>query len=359
MSNNKAAWALLAVIGAGFVWGLVQLYDLRLASGDIYPAYSSLRGDPLGSKVLFESVAQLPGYSARRNFQPLDELHGAASTLLWIGEDPFTFALLPEENLKEFEQLASGGFRIVIAMTPVKPIAPHARMEAIDSALEKRWGITFAYVKKSQAQTAQPEPRGGLPKRTALIIKTGGAVTPIAEKRFGTGCVLLADNAYSFSNESLAGDRNTALLARVLGPNRTVLFDEHHLGLSETSSIAMLARRYRLTGLLAGLLVLAALFIWRNSSPLLPPRREAAPGEARLIRERDSASALEHLLERNIPVSALIPACIAEWEKTGRDGRSFAPEKLAILRQLAEPASKRTPVEIYRTIQSVITQRER
>ncbi len=181
----------------------------------------------------------------------------------------------------------------------------------------------------------------------------------MAEKRFGKGCVLLVDNAYFFSNEALAGDRNTALLARVLGPNRAVLFDEHHLGLSETASIAMLARRYRLTGLVAGLLIVAALFIWRNSSPLLPPRREAAPGEARLAAGRDSASALEHLLRRNIPDSALIPACLAEWEKTGRDGRFFAPEKLAIVRQLAEPASKRTPVEIYRTIQSVITQRER
>ncbi len=171
MSNNSAAWALLAAVCAAFAWGLVHLYEARLASGDIYPAYSSLRGDPLGSKVLFESIAQLPGYSAQRNFRSLDELHGGAATLLWIGEDPFTFALLPEENLKQFEELASGGMRVVIAMTPVKPVAPNARMEAIGSALEKRWGIAFAYA-KTRPQPGRPQPRVGRPKRTALIIKS-------------------------------------------------------------------------------------------------------------------------------------------------------------------------------------------
>lgn len=341
---------------AGFAWGLVRLYDLRLTAGDIYPVYSSYRSDPLGCKVLFETLKQLPGYSVERNFRALDDLHRKAGTLLWLGEDPFLFALRPEEDFKQFEAIASRGIRLVFAMTPVKRVPSSAQMGANNRALEKRWGITFAYVKRIASVEENRE--GPLPKQTALIIKSGGKVTPIVEKPFGNGSVVLVDSSYPFSNEALATSRDTLLLDRVLGVGTIVTFDEHHLGLSEDASIAMLARKYRLTGLAAGLLILAALFIWRNSSPLLPPRRRPGGDEARLATGRDSASALQHLLRRNIPDTDLIPTCLAVWEKSGHDGRSYSPEKLAAIRQLAASEGKRNPVEVYRKMQSIITHRD-
>ncbi len=124
---------------------------------------------------------------------------------------------------------------------------------------------------------------------------------------------MLVDSAYPFSNEALASERNTELLSRVLGTNRTIIFDERHLGLSENASLVMLARKYRLAGLGLGLLILAMLFIWRNSSSLLPARRTSAVDEARPA----LASALQHLLRRNIPEPELIATCLAEWEKSG------------------------------------------
>jgi hypothetical protein len=230
------------------------------------------------------------------------------------------------------------------------------QMEIKESPMEKRWGVKFTYTKRPPAQRDESE--GALPRRTALVMSSQGQATPIIEKQFGTGSIVLLDNAYPLSNEALAAERNTALLSRVLGPHRTIIFDEHHLGLSENPSIVMLARKYRLMGLAVGLLVLAILFIWRNSSPLLPPRRPPAINGIALAEERGSASALRHLLRRNISEADLIPTCLAEWEKSGRDGRLYSTEKLEIVRRLAAPQLKTNPLEVYRKMQSVISHRD-
>lgn len=356
MLKDRAAWVLLGAVCLAFAWGLVRLYDLRLVAGDIYPVYSSLRSDPLGAEVLFESVAQLPGYSVRRNFNELDELHENTATVLWLGEDPFSFVLRPETDFKQFEEVASRGVRLVIAIMPVKRMSLAQQMEVKESALQKRWGVTFTYVKRLPTERESHE--GPVPKRTALVMKSAGQVTPIIEKPFGKGAVVLVDSAYAFSNEALATERDAAFLSRVLGPNRTVIFDEHHLGLSENASIAMLARKYRLTGLGAGLLLLAGLFIWRNSSPLLPPKRPETGDEARSAMGRDSASALRHLLQRNIAEADLIPTCLAEWEKSGRDGRLYSPEKLALIRRVAAQEGGANPARIYARMQSALSHRE-
>jgi hypothetical protein len=359
--SNKVAWACLGVVGALFAWGLVRLYDLRLLAGDIYPPYSSLRSDPLGAKVLFESLTELSGYTVERNFRAPEDFHGNTATMLWLGEDPFTFVLHSEQELKEFEDLAARGMHVVIALAPVKRVSSVAQMEVKGAAIEKRWGVTFTYLKKSV--TTSDDNEGPLPRRTALVMSSGGVATPMVEKQFGKGSVIIADSAYPLSNEALATERNTELVSHILGinrpgTNRTIIFDEHHLGLSENASIAMLARKYRLVGLAVGLLLLAVLFIWRNSSPLLPQRRPATVDGVPLAEGRGSASALQHLLRRNVAESDLIATCLNEWEKSGRDGRLYSQEKLAIIRQLATPKVKTSAVEVYRTMQSVISHRD-
>ena len=51
----------LGLVLAVFVAGLILLFRLRLGQGDVFPAYSSLRADPLGTLALHDSLAQLPG----------------------------------------------------------------------------------------------------------------------------------------------------------------------------------------------------------------------------------------------------------------------------------------------------------
>src|SRR6266567_650190 len=254
MSNHKLAWGLLLVVSLAFLWGLISLYQLRFVAGDIYPAYSSLRSDPLGAEALFDSMAQLPGYTVHRNFQEMENLHDRNVTILWLGEDPFSLALAREDDLKQFEETASRGVRLVFALRPVKHKPASENMAMKDTALERRWGVTFDYIPRSAAETQSDTDDQDrlLPKKTALVMKVGGNASPIIEKQCGAGSVVLIGNAYPFSNEALATERDPTLLACAIGPFRTILFDEHHLGLSEDASVVMLARKYRLTGLAWG-----------------------------------------------------------------------------------------------------------
>ncbi|MGD2272538.1 MAG: hypothetical protein PVI06_19215, partial [Desulfobacterales bacterium] len=75
--SRKLLLATLAVLSLIFCYGVVHLFLLRFETGDIYTPYSSLRSDPLGTRALFESLAQLAALSVRRNFRPLKEFRAA------------------------------------------------------------------------------------------------------------------------------------------------------------------------------------------------------------------------------------------------------------------------------------------
>ena len=63
---------LLALLLVG---GLTRLFSLRFSSGEIYPAYSTLRADPLGAKLLYQSLKQSRFLvSVERHFTKLDQI---------------------------------------------------------------------------------------------------------------------------------------------------------------------------------------------------------------------------------------------------------------------------------------------
>ncbi|WP_075088131.1 hypothetical protein [Verrucomicrobium spinosum] len=59
--NNAVPVVILVLLGCFAVWCLSSIIGRRFSAGDAYPPYSSLRSDPLGSRVLFESLDRLDG----------------------------------------------------------------------------------------------------------------------------------------------------------------------------------------------------------------------------------------------------------------------------------------------------------
>src|SRR5260370_12138020 len=108
--------ALLAVL---FSLGLAQLLQLRSETGDVYPPYSSLRGDPLGTMALCESLSELPGLSVRRDFSAGNQLPDAPeTTYLHLGAEMSEWRELPEEVFKEIEGFVTRGGRLVVTLLP-------------------------------------------------------------------------------------------------------------------------------------------------------------------------------------------------------------------------------------------------
>ena len=362
--SNKGLTVLIIALAACFVLGLWKLYELRFTAGDIYPQYSSLRADPLGTKALYESLQRIPDISTARNYREIESLPKGKSTVLFLGENPFLFELMPEDQIKEYEALAANGARVVIAMRPVNrqreeppkkqppDQKPDDKKPHEAPAFEKRWGIHFGYITRPATQ-AEEEP-GTNPKLTALYFRADGKVLHRVEQPFGAGAIVLLASCYPMSNEALAGDRDTTAIAWALGSNRQVIFDEHHLGLTESGGVATLARKYHLEGFAVMLLVLLGLFIWKNSTSLLSPRLESVGAEDS-VAAKDANSGLANLLRRNIPARALMKTCLEEWEGSRHGAKFYSPAKIDRIRALARRESD--AVETYRKISRILAER--
>ncbi len=415
---KRAGGILLLVVVVLFVFGLKRLLDVRFASGDIYPPYSSLRADPLGTKALCESYGEL--VPTTRNYKSLFRFQEAAGTtlfLLGLGPDDFW---VPEEELKQIEQLTKTGGRLVIGLVaqhephpgfapPVVPAPPAPKGKkggkrqtapATNSPpanrrrppfslkpddridLAEKWGFSFGWRKRDENSTnlppaylqAKAEAAPGLPEKISchsvlyfdkpssnwnVIYARTNDEAVVMERPLGRGSVVLTADAYQFSNEAMLKERHPALLAWAAGSSERILFDETHLGVEEKSGIGTLARKYRLHGVGLSILVLAALYIWKNSVSFLPPHDDEAEREqASVLRGKDSAAGFVNLLRRNLPARDLLPTCLEQWKKTG--AYSLPMSKLHQVQAIIDreneiEPSKRNPLQTYEDIRRALS----
>jgi hypothetical protein len=328
---RSAAFAL--ALAAVFLGGLVALFNADFAGGEVYPEYSTLRADPGGSKLLFDSLAQLPGVTSTRNFMPLQNLAANGATVVLLD--------LRDPDLDMIEKLANSGARVVAALREnwepddketATIFAQWHVMLAVDPEKDHADHLYFA-----QAEGWKPMEKAG-PKLIAI------------ERPFGKGTVALLAASGDFSNQSTVAQDRVPQVAAALGENARIVFDESHLGIAESGSVVGLARRFRMMGIAAGLAICAALFIWRNASAFPPPVRHPSLPAAALT-GRTSASGLLTLLRKHVPPRELTAACWREWLAGRR--REFSPERVARAEAIATAMADR-PLEAARQIQAVL-----
>src|SRR6266571_4015009 len=100
MNHNRRSMLLGLLLAGAFTCGIFYLFDVHFSGGDVYPEYSTLRTDPRGAKLLFESLAGLPGLTLVRCYLPLDLLAEDHATIILLGLDPNRFAADPEPYLQ-------------------------------------------------------------------------------------------------------------------------------------------------------------------------------------------------------------------------------------------------------------------
>src|SRR5689334_25449455 len=100
-----------------FVFGVVELFELRFQAGDVYQPYSSLRSDPLGTMALYESIDKLPNVEVRRDFSMGDHLpEEANTTYLHLAGSMYEWDWLPEPTFREIENFVRRGGRLVVTL---------------------------------------------------------------------------------------------------------------------------------------------------------------------------------------------------------------------------------------------------
>jgi hypothetical protein len=319
------------MLGAGLIAGGLYLLQVDFASGDVYPEYSSLRSDSSGSKLLYDTLARIPGIAVSRNLLPLDYLNGSESAVLLLNVSPYS---LSAAFLKSADVLAARGNRVVTAMRELEQFDDIAKPE-VTGPLDKTWHVRLGFDPKASASDRK------LFIRDAAgwsVIGQSGAKLLAIERTVGKGSEVLFSDSGSFGNQSVADNAGFVRVSAAVGPYTKIVFDEQHLGIEQSGSVVGLARRFRLTGMALGFAICAALFIWRNAAAFPPPGPGLAPTE---ISGRGSRSGLLTLLRRHVPKSDLARVSWNEWLSTGRRGTT--PQNIAraeeALRDSADPVS--------------------
>jgi hypothetical protein len=334
MSGRNIAMAIF--LAAVSVAGALYLLGVQFADGGAYPEYSSLRSDPLGAKLLYDTLALVPGASVARNYLPLDYVGGAGTTVLLLSLSP---ELFDQELLDSVDRLAARGNRVVLTIAEAKEAPKNS------APLAKTWKVKFGFDAKSPRDFR-------LYFREATGWKTiseEAAKSMAIERPAGKGSVVLFADSSDFANSTLADqdDADFAMISTAIGPAARVIFDEQHFGITQTGSVVGLVRRFRLTGMALGFAICAALFIWRNVTAFPPPepatKKTGAAG-------RTSRSGLLTLLRRHIPASELATVCWNEWLATNR--RGVSAENTARAQEIARREAD--PVKALREIQPIV-----
>jgi hypothetical protein len=396
--RNKGVLLIGLIVVTLFFYGAVQLILLRLETGDVYPPYSSLRSDPLGTKALFESLQICCGLKVERNHEPFVEIANQhQAVVFFLGISDSEFDNVPESLAKDFRGFIENGGRLVFTFLPKNETSlPAAVKKAIEKqkkekdkkeeeigpkmvSLTEEWGFEFANSSLPQIRqaTARLKDAGlALPPaiscHTSLYFRNLGASWNVMyeregkpvlmERELGKGTIVLSALSFFLSNEAMLKERHSDLLAWITGNHSEVIFDEYHHGLAASPGVAALGRKYHLEWLFFGILVLAILFLWKSSVPLVPYlEEENVNGNSEFAKGKESAEGLTNLLRRNISLRQILSVCYQEWKKSqGRQGHSKDKiERInSIMRELNElPPGQRNLQSTYNRVSEVLKER--
>ena len=333
--KNARLVILTLLLGVGFTWGILRILGTQYATGNFYPDYSSLRSDPRGAKLLYDTLARTPGVAVDRNYLPLEFVAAQSAAVLLLG---LRIGSLDRDLLQRGEGLARGGDRVVMALAFQGEEQPQGH-----TAIEDAWHVKLAIDrKKGNTHPLSFARADGWEIRE----RDGSQILAIA-RSFGKGEILLLAESEAFNNESAVAGEHWDEVAAALGNNARVVFDETHFDIAESGSVVGLMRRFRLTGLALGLIIVVALAIWKNTAAFPPPVERAEP---RGHTGRTSFEGLVALVERHVPAKDLVRTCWEEWLKANR--REASAESAARAAAIASTAA--SPEAGVREIQAAL-----
>jgi hypothetical protein len=350
---NKTAWFIILVTSLLiFMLGLGKLFLARFERGDVFAPYSSLRSDPLGTMILYESLESL-GFKVERNFRPYSELgKDPELTILFIGAKTPLVDILSETN-SEIINLVKQGGQVVISLFPGTSIEKIPEKEDPDSlsANDKlRQGLGIGYTDSINEEEKNQPGENIVEKEDEKEKNVQGYLVdspdkpiswnsraffvdfsndweaimmvnnnPVLLKRnYGAGSIILSSDSYFFSNEAMWKCRQSELISKLIGSRKKIIIDERIHGISSQDTMLTLMKKYKLHGFLPGLVIIIILYIWNKQMPLLrsyPDTLQQNSCNRQAQKGYDNLTGLSSLLRKYSP-EELLEICIDEWKKS-------------------------------------------
>ncbi len=378
-----------------FLGAVADLFIKRFQVGDLFPAYSTLRTDPFGSKILAESFSAT-GHEVRRNYKPLPQASlPDNTTLIMAGIRSMPGATISEIILP----FVARGNRVLLSFTPQNPTSYQDTVEEnscqddqdnqVDAETlseepkqnnDQEKSLVFNELTGFQTDTfilAENESDSNLIQTANGTITGVNISVPWNSARYFSeldpawevilslsnkpvligrpwedGYIFIASDSYFLSNESMWLDRQSLLLVSLAGDNSLLIFDETHHGIQMQMSISALIRQFNLHGVIAGLFLLAILFLWRNSMPLLNPQH-SLKAQSQRGEKRDQFSGLVNIIRRNPPKNLLL-ICLEKYAASNQELWKKHPEAVKKIMGIGQNSDKKQLLENYKKICKLI-----
>ena len=366
-----------AIFAAVFAILLVMAHQSESKTSD---TGSSLREDPYGASLLFDSYARA-GYQVKRgqDEDSLSDQDASRTTAFFIGGySPYDWTrnngkLRGARFRERLEDFLTRGGRIVL-------VEPRWELKSQSQGWEvgNQWDET---AQKHTAGWVLPDPHAMPPDTEMMYLAAdapwlqtdaqwtmlyrGGVGTNskagtsehvyMAMRRVGHGELIAASQKSFLLNEVIKTHPNPVLLDFLAGGRPVIWVDETLHGLRQDQGVLWLVQRYRLQAALLLFWATLLALLWSMSGDLV--RRPANNSSAQIVRHGEVAGvAARRLLQRSIAKESVVAEC---WEQFRRsrpqDALAISTDPLwgARLRTaLAEP-----PLAGYKELSKLIAER--
>jgi len=301
---------------------------------------SSLREDPYGTSLLFDSYARA-GYQMKRSQDEdsLSDQHAEKTTAFFIGGYPYNDWESQKGNLRNagkfsgrLEDFLARGGRIVLIQpawklksesqgwevenewnqTPHESnptwISPDLRAmpaasEMMYLAADAPWLKTDAHWAALYAESVEANTKGDTSQHVYM-----------AMRRVGNGELVAASQESFLLNEAIKTHPNPVLLDFLAGGRPVIWVDETLHGLHQDQGVLWLVQRYRLQFALMLFWATLLVLLWSMTGDLV--RRPTREPNAQIIRRGEGAGvAARRLLQRSIAAEQVVSEC---WEQYRR-----------------------------------------
>ncbi len=360
-----------AIFAATFAILLLMAHQNQSNTSDMG---SSLREDPYGTSLLFDSYARA-GYQVKRS-QDEDSLSNQdalKTTAFFVGGHSFgDFRMkngevhIGEKFRARLERFLTRGGRVVL-VSPQK-----LKSESQGWEVGIKW---YQTPHESEPIWISGDP-GAVPKGsekmylggdapwlqtdaawTALYSANAGSDLHVymAMRRVGNGELIAASQESFLLNETIKMHQNPVLLDFLAGGRPVVWVDETIHGLHQDQGVLWLVHRYQLqVALLLFWATLLAL-LWSMSGDLV--RRPSRNAEAEIVRHSEAAGvAARRLLQRSIGSNQILAECWEEFRhRSPQDAQAISagPQSGPRLRE----ALGQAPLAGYRQLSQLIAER--
>jgi hypothetical protein len=316
---------ILLIMLSVFCSGVLLLLNLRFEKGDLYPVYSTLRADPVGTRALYESLEQIEGLSVERNFEKPEMLSCSSSTVLFIGVTP---DILQKDStfVTAVKTLVTRKNRIVLAVaqgSDFSRMAIDTVESEIDSVPKSLLGLMCKKNSKNDTVVISSKPlfsKMNWPGNIVFCVDsswepivTKGSSMLLGEKEIGKGKIILINSSFNLCNQGLRKNKITngsnPLIPYLIGSSQTVIFDEWHTGIAHEMGISGLIRKFGFAPVIFVASGWFLLFVWGLHGKKL----QMKPSNEILSCDHASQDSMKLLLSTHISNEQLIDTCKNEW----------------------------------------------